>query len=172
MERPGAITLHGNPLTLVGPELAVGQPAPTFEMRGADMQPVRLADTSGKTRIFVVVPSLDTPVCDQEARTFNERASELGPGVALYVVSRDTAFAQKRVCTTAGLDRVTTLSDHIDGNFGKAWGLYIKENGLNARAVVVLDPSDVVRYVQLVPAVEQQPDFDDALTAAKAVAGS
>ena len=172
MERPSALTLHGNPLTLVGSPLTVGNSAPAVTLRNVEMQPVTLADLAGKAKVFVVVPSLDTPVCEKEAKVFHERATELSGDVHVYVVSRDTVFAQKRYCAAHGVDRVTTLSDHIDGNLGKAWGLYIKENGLDARAVVILDATNTVRYHQLVPALEQEPNYDEALEAAKAVASA
>jgi thiol peroxidase len=170
-ERPNAITFTGHPLTLVGPELTTGGPAPDFSLRDSGLAPVSLADTAGKTRIFVIVPSLDTPVCDAEARRFNESAATLSENAEVIVVSRDTAFAQGRWCAAAGIERLRMLSDHIDGNFGKAWGYYIKENGLLARAIVVLDPQNVVRYVQLVPAIEAEPNYDEALAAAKEIAG-
>ncbi len=172
MERSGVISLHGKSLTLVGPELKEGDKAPEFELRNSKLSKVTLAETSGKTRLFIVVPSLDTAVCDTEVRTFNEKIAGLGGGIATFVVSRDTAFAQQRFCGAANVGNMTALSDHIDGNFGKAWGLYIKENGLDARAIVVLDSEDTVRYVELVPALEQEPDYDAALNVVREVAGA
>ncbi|MSO20804.1 MAG: thiol peroxidase [Acidobacteria bacterium] len=169
MERKGAVTLRGNAMTLVGPEIKVGDKAPNFTLTGNDMKPVTLADTTGKVRIIAVVPSLDTPVCDTETRRFNEEAAKL-PGVEILTVSVDLPMAQKRWCGAAGVDKVRTLSDYRDRNFGTAYGVLIQEILLEARTVFVLDKDDTVRYVEYVKEVSEQVNFDAALDAAKKLA--
>src|ERR1700721_2591262 len=124
MER--ATIMRGKPLTLVGPELKAGDPAPDFEVVDGTLRPVHLADTGGKTRVFSVVPSLDTPVCDMQTKRFNEEAAKLDD-VDIYTVSMDLPFAQKRFCDSFALDRVKMLSDHRDASFGSSYGTLIKE---------------------------------------------
>lgn len=169
MERKGAVTLRGNAMTLVGPEIKVGDKAPNFTLTGNDMKPVTLADTTGKVRIIAVVPSLDTPVCDAETRRFNEEAAKL-PNIEILTVSVDLPMAQKRWCGAAGVDKVRTLSDYRDRNFGTAYGVLIQEILLEARTVFVLDKDDTVRYVEYVKEVAEQPNFDAALAAARQLA--
>jgi thiol peroxidase len=169
MERKGVVTLRGNAMTLVGPEVKVGDKAPNFTLTGNDMKPVTLADTTGKVRIIASVPSLDTPVCDTETRRFNEEAGKL-PGVEILTVSVDLPMAQKRWCGAAGVDKVRTLSDYRDRNFGTSYGVLIQEILLNARAIFVLDKSDTVQYVEYVKEVGEQPNFDAALAAARNLA--
>src|SRR5580704_9779495 len=126
MERPGATTLQGNPMTLIGPELKAGDAAPDFSVVDTSLKEVTLAKTGGSTRIFSVIPSLDTPICDAQTRRFNEESVKL-PGVDIYTVSMDLPFAQKRFCNSFALDRVKMLSDHKSGSFGQAYGTLIKE---------------------------------------------
>src|SRR5579871_1468642 len=126
MERAGATTLMGNPMTLVGPELKVGDQAPDFTALDNALKPVKLTDTGHKTRIFSVVPSLDTPVCDMQTKRFNEEAAKLS-NVDIYTVSMDLPFAQKRWCGAFGVDRVKMLSDHKEGSFGSHYGTLIKD---------------------------------------------
>lgn len=166
-ERAGAVTFKGNPLTLVGPELKAGQRAPAFQLTANDLSTATLASTAGKTRLVSIVPSLDTPVCDIQTRRFNQEAAKLPGDIAVLTVSMDLPFAQKRWCGAAGADKVQTLSDYKDHSFGEAYGLRIKELGLLARAIIVIDPSDTVRYVELVKEVTNQPDYDAALDALK-----
>ena len=166
MERKGAVTLRGNAMTLVGPEIMVGSKAPDFTLTGNDMKPVTLADTAGKVRIIASVPSLDTPVCDAETRRFNEEAAKL-PGVEILTVSVDLPMAQKRWCGAAGVDKVRTLSDYRDRNFGTAYGVLIQEILLECRAVFVLDKDNTVRHVEYVKEVGEQPNFDAALAVAR-----
>ena len=168
-ERKGAVTLRGNPMTLIGPELKVGDKAPDFKLVGNDMKPVTLADTSGKVRIIACVPSLDTPVCDTETRRFNEEAGKL-PGVDILTVSMDLPFAQSRWCGAAGVKNVRTLSDYQERSFGPAYGVLIKELLLEARAVFVVDKDNTVRYVQYVKEMAEQPDYEAALAAARKLA--
>lgn len=166
-ERKGQITMNGNPLTLLGEPVQTGRKAPDFEVLANDLSVVKSADLKGKVCIICSVPSLDTSVCDTETRKFNEHAAALGDDIAVWVISMDLPFAQKRWCGAAGIDRVKTLSDHRDASFGKAFGVLIKELRLLARAVFVLDKEGVVRYTQLVKEVAQEPDYDAALKAAR-----
>lgn len=158
-------TLKGNPLTLEGQALSVGDAAPDFTLTGVDLKPVTLADTAG-VRIFSVVPSLDTPVCDQQTRRFNEEAASLD-GVSIYTVSCDLPFSQKRWCGAAGIDKVVTLSDYKDRSFGTAWGTMIKELKIECRAVFVVDADGKIVHAEYVPEVADHPNYDEALTAAK-----
>jgi len=138
MERPGATTLKGNPLTLVGPELKAGDTAPDFSLTDNGLKTVTLKDTGSAVRIISVVPSLDTPVCDAQTKKFNEAAAEL-PGVDILTVSMDLPFAQKRWCGAFGVDKVKMLSDHKDASFGSNYGTLIKELRIESRAIFVLD---------------------------------
>ena len=166
MERAGATTLKGNPLTLVGPELKPGDAAPDFTMVDNGLKPVTLQDTGNTVRIFSVVPSLDTPVCDAQTKRFNEEAARL-PGVEIYTVSMDLPFAQKRWCGAFGVDKVKMLSDHKDGSFGASWGTLIKELRIESRAIFVLNKDNSVRYVEYVKEVADFPNYDAALAAAQ-----
>jgi thiol peroxidase len=164
-ERENAITMKGNPLTLLGTPVNVGQKAPDFTVIANDLSPVRLSDYKGKTIIVASVPSLDTSVCDTETRKFNEKAAELGDDVVILTISMDLPFAQKRWCGAAGVEQVTTLSDYQQADFGTKYGLLIKDLRLLARSVMVVDSAGVVRYVQLVPEVAQEPDYEAVLKA-------
>jgi len=168
-ERQGAITFKGNPMTLVGQPVKPGDAAPDFRVVDNALQPVTLASSAGKIRLITVVPSLDTPVCDTMTRTFNQDATKLPGNVAVYTVSLDLPFAQKRWCGNAGIDRVQTLSDYQDRTFVLNYGLLIKELKLAARAVLVIDASDRVSYLQIVPEVTSEPDYNAALGAVKAL---
>jgi thiol peroxidase len=161
------VTMKGNPLTLVGNEVKVGQPAPDFEVIANDMSSVKLSSFKGKVCIICSVPSLDTSVCDMETRRFNEEAGKLGSDVAVLTISMDLPFAQKRWCGAAGVKNVQTLSDHRDASFGKAFGVLIPELRLLARAVFVLDRDGVIRYMQIVDELTNEPDYETALDAAK-----
>ena len=164
MDRAGATTMRGNPLTLVGPELKAGETAPEFSVIDSSLKPVHLKDTSGKTRIFSVVPSLDTPVCDAQTKRFNEEAGKL-KDVDFYTVSMDLPFAQKRFCNSFALDNVKMLSDHKDASFGSAYGTLIKELRILSRAIFVVGPDDRLKYVEYVPEVADHPNYDAALAA-------
>jgi thioredoxin-dependent peroxiredoxin len=167
--RAGAVTLHGQPLTLVGALPTVGSPLPDVVLIDRTMKPVRLSDYKGKAVVLVTVPSLDTPVCDAEARRFNREAAALGDKVVVLVVSTDLPFAQTRWCGAAGVDRVVALSDHRETALGIAYGILIQELRLLARCVFVSGADGVLRYVQVVREISQEPDYDAALQAIKAV---
>jgi thioredoxin-dependent peroxiredoxin len=165
-ERKNATTLKGNPFTLIGPEIKVGQKAPEFTALAGDLSSVTLASSKGKTRLICSVPSLDTPVCDSETRRFNEESSKL-PGVEILVISVDLPFAQGRFCQTAGIKNVKCLSDHRDVSFGRAYGTLIKELRLLSRAIFVIGPDDKVQYVEYIKEVASHPNYEAALNALK-----
>ena len=171
MERNSVVTFFGNPLTLVGNEVKVGDKAPDFVLLDKELKEVRLSDYAGKLKIISVTPSLDTPVCDLQARTFNEKAQSLPGDVVILNVSMDLPFAIARFCASAGIDKVITLSDHRDASFGNGYGVLVKELRLLARSIFVIDKSNVVRYVQIVPEMTKEPDYDKALGEAKKLAG-
>ena len=169
-DRKGAVTFQGNPLTLTGNEIRIGDQAPDVELTGNDLKPVKLSSYRGRVCVIASVPSLDTPVCDLETRRFNEEAGKLGENTALLTVSMDLPFAQKRWCGASGATRVTTLSDYRAAAFGTAWGVLIKELHLLARCVFVVDREGVVRYVQLVREIASEPDYAAVLKAVQEVA--
>lgn len=158
--------MRGNPVTLIGKPIKVGQDAPDFTVIDNEMNEVSLKDTSG-VRLIATVPSLDTGVCDAETRRFNEEATSLGDA-KVYVVSMDLPFAQTRWCGAAGVEDVQTLSDHRAGSFGEAYGVLIDGLRLLARAVFVVDSNNKVTYVEYVPEVTTHPNYDAALAAVKA----
>ena len=170
-ERAGAATFFGNPLTLLGDPVEVGQQAPEFTALDTDLTPRHLRDYAGKVKLIATVPSLDTGVCDAETRRWNEEAAALGDEVVVLTISADLPFAQKRWCGAAGVDRVITLSDHRDMSFALAYGTYIKELRLEQRAVFVVDQNDVIRYVEYVSEITNHPDYDAALAAVRQVLG-
>ena len=157
------VTFQGNPLTLEGVQVKAGDNAPNFTVVNNDLNPVSLNDTKGK-RIFLTVPSLDTPVCDTEVRRFNEEASKLD-NVTIYTVSMDLPFAQARWCGAAGINNVVTVSDYKDKEFSKNYGAYINELGLSTRAVFVVDENNKVTYVEYLNEITEEPNYDKALEA-------
>ncbi|MDA8243740.1 MAG: thiol peroxidase [Elusimicrobia bacterium] len=164
------VTMKGRPMTLAGEEIKVGMPAPDFKVVDNDMLPMKFSRTyGGKVAVVISVPSLDTPVCDLETRRFNKEAEALGPDVGVLVVSMDLPFAQKRWCGAAGVKAVRTFSDYQKADFGKSWGVLIKDLRLLARAVYIVDKDGLVKYAQLVPEVAQEPNYDEVLTALKAL---
>lgn len=162
-----AVTFKGNPVTLVGNELFVGDSAPEFALAANDLSTVTLASSAGKVRIISVVPSLDTPTCDTQTRRFNREAAALGQDVAVLTVSMDLPFAQKRWCGAAGITAVQTLSDYKDHTFGLDYGVRIKELGLLARSVFVVDKKGKVTYREIVSEVTREPDYAKAVEAAR-----
>jgi thiol peroxidase len=164
-ERTGIVTIHGNPLTLMGEEIKVGAAAPDVELVDNDLKPVKLSSYRGKTLVVASVPSLDTPVCDLETRRFNDEAAHLGGGIQMLTISMDLPFAQKRWCGAAGVERLTTLSDHREAAFGLAYGVLIKELRLLARAVFIIDREGALQYMQLVKEVSNEPNYEEVLQA-------
>jgi len=164
-ERTGIITMKGNPLTLLGKKLSVGDAAPDFEAVANDLSKVRFSSYRGKVCIISAVPSLDTPVCDMETRRFNQEAGKLGSDVVILTISLDLPFAQARWCGAAGVDKVVLLSDYRDAAFGKVFGVLIKELHLLARAVFVVDRKGVIQYIQIVKEVANEPDYHAVIAA-------
>lgn len=162
------ITFKGAPLTLCGTPVQAGDPMPGFVLAGNDLKEIHAQDLTG-IRVFLTVPSLDTGVCDQEVRRFNQAAAGL-PGVSIYAVSLDLPFAQTRWCAAAGVNAVQTLSDYKDHSFGVATGTRIKELGLLTRAVFVVDADNKIIYAEYVPEVTDHPDYDAALAAVNKLA--
>lgn len=160
------VRFKGNPVTLTGNEVKIGEQAPNFLVLDHELSPVTLEDSKGTVRIISVVPSVDTPVCDQQTRRFNEEAANLN-GVTVLTVSVDLPFAQKRWCGAAGIDQVQTLSDHRDLSFGNAYGVVIEELRLLARAIFVIDKLDKVVHVEYVSEVTEHPDYEAAIGAAR-----
>jgi len=171
MERKGIVTFAGNPLTLVGSEVKVGDKAPAFTVLDKDLREVKLSDFAGKVKIISVTPSLDTPVCDLQARKFNADAGTLGDQVSILNISMDLPFAIARFCTNAGIGKIRTLSDHRDASFGNAYGVLIKELRLLSRAIFVIDQSSIVRYLEIVSEISSHPDYDQAIAEARKLRG-
>ncbi len=161
------VTFKGNPITLCGKQLQPGDAMPDFTLTDNNLQLVRGKDLSG-VRVFLTIPSLDTGVCDQEVRRFNEAAAAF-PAVQIYAVSLDLPFAQSRWCGAAGVEQVQTLSDYRDHSFGKATGTRMEELGLLARAVILVDNDGMVAYAEYVPEVTSHPDYDAALEALRKI---
>ncbi|MGE0266913.1 MAG: thiol peroxidase [Candidatus Omnitrophota bacterium] len=164
-----AVTMKGNPVTLVGPDLKVGSDAPDCTLTAKDLSDFKLSSLKGKTVIISVVPSLDTPVCDLQTKRFNKEAQTLGENVVILTISMDLPFAQKRWCGATGSDKVITLSDHREAAFGQAYGLLVKGIRLLARAVLIVDTNGVLRYKQIVPEITTEPDYSDVLNAVKKI---
>jgi len=162
------VTFKGNPITLLGNEVKVGDIAPNFTVLANDLTPVTLENLKGNVTVISVVPSLDTGVCDAQTRRFNEEAANL-EGVNVLTISVDLPFAQKRWCGAAGIDKVQTLSDHRELSFGKAFGVAIAELRLLARAVFVLNAEAEITYAQYVSEATDHPDYEAAVLAAKAL---
>jgi thiol peroxidase len=167
-ERTGVVTFKGGPLTVLGPELKVGDKAPDASLLKG-LEEVKLSSTGGAVRLLSVVPSLDTGICDAQTRRFNEEAANLS-GVKVFTISMDLPFAQGRFCTTAGIENLTCLSDHRSAEFGEKYGVLIKELRLHARTIFVIGKDDTIKYIQRVPEVAQEPNFDEALAAVKSAA--
>jgi thiol peroxidase len=164
------VTMRGNPLPLAGPELKVGEKAPDFKLhqRGPDgLRDLTLADFEGKTVILSVVPSLDTPVCELQTIKFNEEVTSLPSSVEVLTVSMDLPFAQARFCNDKGTHHIQTASDHRDASFGRAYGTLIEPLRLEARAVFVIGPDGTLQYVEYVPEVTEQPNYDAVLSAVR-----
>jgi thiol peroxidase len=162
----GMITFGGNPLTLAGELVKVGDKAKDFTVLANDLHPHKLSDYDGKVKIISVVPSVDTGICAAQTRRFNEEAAKL-ENVVILTISCDLPFALGRFCAAEGIDKVITLSDHIETDFGIKYGFLIDELRILARGIVVIDKAGVVRYVEYVKEVASHPDYDKALEAVK-----
>lgn len=164
------VTFQGNPLTLSGTVVKVGQTAPDFTAVANDLSPFKLSSLKGKIVIISSVPSLDTPVCSIQTKHFNQDAGTLGPDVAIVTLSMDLPFAQSRWCGAEGVKSLQTVSDHKDAAFGQNYGLLIKELRLLTRAVLVIDKTGKIAYQQIVPEITQEPDYNAALNAVRPLA--
>ena len=160
-------TLKGKPFPLAGPELKPGDTAPDFEVVDAGLQAVNLEKTGNGVRIFSVVPSLDTPVCDAQTKRFEDEAGQMSD-VRIFTISMDLPFAQKRWCGNFGINRVTMLSDHRSGSFGEHYGTLMPDLRIESRAIFVLDGQNRLRHVEYVKEVGEHPNYEAALEAAKA----
>ncbi|NLB95512.1 MAG: thiol peroxidase [Armatimonadetes bacterium] len=170
-KRTGIITFNRKPMTLVGPELQPGDAAPDFRVLKANLAPVTLADSAGKVRLISVIPSIDTPICHAQTRRFNEEAATLPENVAILTISADLPFALRRWRAAEGIDRIQLLSDYQEHSFGRAYGVLIDELKLLARAIFVVGADGKIVYREIVPEVNQHPDYDAALKAARQAAG-
>lgn len=165
--REGITTFKSAAVALLGASLKVGDNAPDFTLAAGDLAPVKLSDSAGKTRILITVPSLDTPTCALETKEFNKRAADLGDEVVVYVISRDLPFAQGRFCGAEGIENIKTLSSYKDNKFGEDYGLIWEGPELLARAIFVVDGSGKITYIQFVPDIANEPDYDAAFAALK-----
>ncbi len=172
--RKGIVTMKGNPIDLVGPALKAGDKAPGFTCVGEGLNAISLKETSGKARLFSVVPSLDTPVCNIQTHKFAEHVNALGDNVSAYTISLDLPFAMKRFCAESKISNLVNLSDAHNHSFGEHYGVLIQglPIPLLARAIFVIDPSDTITYVEVVPEIAQEPNYEPALAALKAAAGA
>lgn len=161
------LTFGGNPVTLLGNPIKEGDKAPDFTVLDNGLNPKKLSDYEGKIRILSVFPSIDTSVCNKQNKRFNQEAANLEGNTVILAISNDLPFALNRFCDAEGIDQMETLSDHKDVDFGTKYGFLIEELRLLARGVVVVDPNDVVRYVEYVPEIGQEPDYGAALKAAQ-----
>lgn len=168
-ERTGVASFKGNPITLIGPELKAGDPAPDFQLNKSLVDIVSLNDFEGKIKLISVVPSIDTGVCDTQTRRFNEEAAKLGNDVAVLTVSVDLPFAQARWCGAAGVDQVVMLSDYKDNNFGTSYGVLIKEFKLDMRSIFVIDATNTIRYVEYLSEMTEHPNYEAAIEAIKSL---
>lgn len=165
-KRTDVITMHGNPLTLTGTEISVGDKAPDFTVLDENLAPVKLSDAAGKKVIISVAPSVDTSVCAAQTRKFNEEAAKI-EGAVVYCISNDLPFALGRFCAAEGIDAIKVLSDHKDLSFGNQYGFVIEELRLLARGIVVVGEDGIVSHVEYVAEVADHPDYEAALAAAK-----
>lgn len=168
-KRTNVVTFGGNPATLIGPEIKIGEKAPNFTVVDNGLAAKSLADFEGKIKVISVVPSLDTGVCDAQTRWFNQNATKLGSDVVVLTISVDLPFAQKRWCGAAGVENVTTLSDYQTVDFGTKYGFLLDGLRLLSRGIVVIDKNDVVTYVEYVPEVTNAVNFDAALAAVESL---
>jgi thiol peroxidase len=166
-ERKGIVTFQGGPLTLTGPEIKSGDQAPDFKVLTGSLSSVSLKNFAGKTILISVVPSLDTPVCDQQTRRFNVEAGKLPDNVVVLTISMDLPFAQSRFCSVAGITKIQVLSDYRDASFGQAYGVLIKELRLLSRAIFIVSADNKIEYAEYVKEITQHPNYDAALQVLK-----
>jgi thiol peroxidase len=168
-ERTNVTSFNGTSLTLLGPELKVGDKAPDFQVVDPALEAVSLADFADKIKIVCTVPSLDTPVCDREVRRFNQEAAQLSDSIVILTISLDLPFAQKSWCAAAGIERIKVLSDYQDRTFSFAYGVFIKELCLTSRSIFIIDAENVIQYIQHVPEIGEEPDYAAVLATTKSM---
>jgi len=167
--RERTIHSHGQKLVLEGTLPEIGSKAPAFALLDKEGRTIRLSDLAGKIKLISVTPSIDTPVCDVQARRFNEEASRLPGDVVILNVSMDLPFALARYCAAAGIERVMTLSDHRTARFGTDYGLLIRERRLLARSVLIVDKNDRIQYAEVVQDLSEHPDYEKVLQALRTI---
>ncbi|CCQ95583.1 putative thiol peroxidase [[Clostridium] ultunense Esp] len=165
-KRKDLVTMGGNPVTLIGREIKIGDKAPNFTVLKSDLEKYSLKDAGDSIKIISVVPSLDTGVCELQTTRFNQEAAEI-EDVVILTISVDLPFAQKRFCSAHNIDRVITLSDHRDLSFGMNYGFVIEELRLLSRGIVILDKDNIVRYVEYVKEVGEHPNYNRAIEEVK-----
>jgi len=163
IERDSAVTLKGNPITLVGPELKVGDKAPDFNCDQGLLPMVSLESMGDSVKVFNVILSVDTPVCSAQTKKFNEEIAGLSENLKIYTVSSDLPFAQKRFCGAEGIDKVENISDYLGNSFGQAFGILIKDKGLLARGIFVLDKDNTLKHVEYVNEISEEPNYQSAI---------
>ncbi len=163
------VSFGGNPVTLLGKEAKTGTRASEFTVVNADMKPVHSGDFQGKIKVLSVAPSVDTPVCAAQTRRFNQEAAMLSDNVVILSISMDLPFALKRFCGAEGIDKVETLSDHKEADFGKKYGFLVEELRLLSRGVIIIDQEDIIRYVEYVPEIGNEPDYKKAMEALRRI---
>jgi len=171
MQRKGIVSIKGKAVTLSGPELKIGQTAPDFIVLDKDFKEVRLKDFKDRIKVITVTLSLYDPTCDRQARRFNKESSELPDEVVVLNISMDLPYVLEWICSTAGLDKVLALSDHRDASFGNAYGVLIKEHRLLAHSIFIIDKNDRIRYIEIVPEVMNELNYDKAIEALKLIIG-
>lgn len=172
VERLGLLSIGGNEVTILGEDINVGQTAPSFKADTLSWEYIDvLKATEGKVRIIAAVPSLETSVCDRETRRFNEEAAGLSEDIVIITISTDLPYTQSRWCGAAGIEQVMVVSDHKETDFGLKYGCLVKERRTLRRAVFIVDAKDIVRYVAYMPALANEPDYDEVLALAKELVG-
>jgi len=166
-EVANAVTMKGDPVTLIGNDVKIGDSAPDCTLTANDLSDFQLSSLKGKKVILSVVPSLDTAVCDLQTKRFNQEAANLGSEVAIITISMDLPFAQKRWCGATGSDQIQTVSDHRDAAFGEAYGVLVKGLRILTRAIFVVDAEGVLQYKQIVGEITNEPNYEEVLEAVK-----
>ncbi len=166
-EVANAVTMKGDPVTLVGNDVKIGESAPDCTLTANDLSDFQLSSLKGKKVILSVVPSLDTAVCDLQTKRFNQEAANLGSEVAIVTISMDLPFAQKRWCGATGSDQIQTVSDHRDAAFGEAYGVLVKGLRILTRAIFVVDAEGILQYKQIVSEITNEPNYEEVLEAVK-----
>ena len=165
--------LGDKPATILGDDVQVGQKAPEFNVVGQDWRPMNpVAESKGKVAILSSVPSLDTDTCDRETRRFNEEAAKLSEDIVIYTISTDFPMAQKRWCGAAGVDKVKVVSDVVNTDFGIKYGVLLKERRYFRRSVFIVGRDGKLTYVNYLPTLGQEPDYDEVINAAKEAVNS